>query len=315
MKLARRASMTKEDSEQVFADRVARYIVSRISEAIDDLKSHGNDEGVDLILRLEDEIESLASSLATGEGGVIELITKRDTNKTAAEKSNTVVGVAMATTFRGFEMPMETGESSVDKTGILLSLVGKSGVENMKTHKQVHEDLSLRVSSMTTSKSGDCARLRSNLDTYNAERSLVAERMEELRMAMRQLEEDDAELCQRIDETELEMSELFSNQGDEIQQLTGELKATQKVVDFEATIDSLADGLKVYEESLKKAVTVSNIFENCDNVNEFVPSKLGVYLVHVKNYFTSESECVDFLRKRVVSLERDSRDLVSYLSR
>jgi hypothetical protein len=79
----------------------------------------------------------------------------------------------------------------------------------------------------------------------------------------------------------------------------------------EANIDQLADGLKVYEESLKKAVTVSNIFENCENVNDFVPSKLGVYLVHVKNYLTSESECVDFLRERVKKLEKESRDLVS----
>jgi len=310
MQLARQASMKKNDPEQVFADRVARYIVSKISESIDDLKTHGNDEGVDLILRLEDEIESLASSLATGEGGVIELISKRDANKIAAEKSSTVFGVAMATTFRGFEMPEETDESaSVDKDEILVSLVGKSGVESMKAHKRVHEDLTLRKSSLHTTNSDQYFQLQIDLDTYQAERSLVAERMEELRLAMRQLEEDDAELTQVIIETEQQISEIEGSSIEEAAKLADELQETEKVVDFEATIDTLAGGLKLYEESLKKAVTVSNIFENCENIHDFVPSKLGVYLVHVKNYLTSESECIDFLRKRVTLLEKDSRDL------
>jgi hypothetical protein len=312
MQLARQASLKRNDPDQVFAERVARYIVSRISESIDDLKSHGNDEGVDLILRLEDEIESLASSLATGEGGVIELITKRDANKIAAEKSSTVFGVAMATTFRGFEMPEEADESaSVEKNEILVSLVGKTGVESMKTHKRVHDDLTQRKSSLESTNSDEYSRLHSNLETFQAERSMVAERMEELRLAMRQLEEDDAELEQKIVETELHVSEIDTGSMKEVEKLAEELQETEKVVDFEATIDNLAGGLKMYEESLKKAVTVSNIYENCENVNDFVPNKLGVYLVHVKNYLTSESECIDFLRNRVNLLEKDSRDLVS----
>lgn len=310
MQLSRKASLAKVDPEQVFADRISRYIVSRISDAIDDLKSHGNDEGVDLILRLEDEIESLASSLNTGEGGVIELITKRDTNKIAAEKSSAVVGVAMGTTFRGFEMPEEADDASVNKETILVSLVGKSGLDNMKTNKSVYEDLSSRMSELTTSNSDVCARLNDSLETFHAERSLVAERMEELRMAMKQLEEDDAELVQKIADTEAQIAEVDTSRNDEIERLSNQLRETEAVVAYEANIDQLADGLKVYEESLKKAVTVSNIFENCENVNDFVPSKLGVYLVHVKNYLTSESECVDFLRERVKKLEKEARDLV-----
>jgi chromosome segregation ATPase len=219
----------------------------------------------------------------------------------------------MATTFRGFEMPEEVEEIGVDKDEILLSLVGKVGIESMKTHSQKHQQLRERLSGIESSNVEECSRLKANLETFHAERELVAQRMEELRRAMKQLEDDDAELCMRIEETEMQISELDANCDEEASKLTRELEETEKVVDFEASVDGLADGLKVYEESLKQAVTVSNIFENCENVNEFVPSKLGVYLVHVKNYFASESECIDFLRQRVGSLEKEARDLVSFL--
>jgi len=310
MQRARKASFIKNNREQIFAERISRYIASSISAAIQDLRSHGSDEGVDLILRLEDEIESLASSLVTGEGGVIELITKRDSTKVAAEKSSTVVGVAMSTSFQGFEMPEETHEEScVEKEDILVNIIGKCEVEDMKMNKELYKKLEQKVSSVANSNLDERQHLQSNLATFHAERNLVAERMEELRIAMRQLEEDDAELCDRILETRSRLTSFETKNIEELGAITGELERSKNMVMFEEAVDSLADCLKIYEESLKKAVTVSNIFENCENLDEFVPNKLGVYLVHIKNYFLSESDCVDFLRYRVLSLEKEARGL------
>lgn len=309
------ASMKKKDTEHVFADRVSRYVVSRISTAIQDLKSQGSDEGVDLILRLEDEIESLASSLVTGDGGVIELINKRDSTKVAAEKSSTVVGVAMATSFRGFEISEDSDYSVVDKEDILNNIVGRAEIEQMKNNKLILRDMEEKMKVIEKSNSEERMLLKSNLKTYQAERELVAERMNELRIAMKQLEEDDAELNAIIEETEMKLSTIEENNRGEVRKMVSNLEESKEIADLEKSVESLVDSLKIYEDSLKKAVTVSNIFENCENVDEFVPNKLGIYLVHVKNYFTSESDCVDFLRNRIIELEKEGAELVSISSR
>mmetsp|Transcript_21229 Transcript_21229/g.24220 ORF Transcript_21229/g.24220 Transcript_21229/m.24220 type:complete len:843 (+) Transcript_21229:80-2608(+) len=310
MQRARKAYILRSNFEQNFAERVSRYILSGISSAIEDLRSHGSDEGVDLILRLEDEIESLASSLVTGEGGVIELITKRDSTKVAAEKSSAVVGVAMATSFQSFEMPEETNqESFVEKKDILVKILGNAEVEKMKKNNVFYEEFEKKVSFVANSNIEERQNLQSNLVTFHAERNLVAERMEELRIAMRQLEEDDSELCDKILETRLKLKSFEKKNKEELEAVMEDLNRSKNIVMFEEAVDSLADCLKIYEESLKKAVTVSNIFENCEHADEFVPNKFGVYLIHMKNYFASESECVDFLQNRVNLLENEARGL------
>jgi len=298
--------------DPVFAEKVALYIISRIGKAVEELKDcYSDDDGVGLILRLEDEVESLSSSIATSReacGGVIDLITKRDTNKTAAEKASAVVGVAMGTSFRGNITTVT--EVTSDREDILIDLIGPKEAAARTAFREKHQELKSKLSSVITQNEEKRSRMESQLVGLQAQRSMVADRMEQLRQALRRLEEDDEELCEKITDVKDQIQDHYKSSNDQVGELHCETVNMERHIGNEASLDGLVDRLKVYEESLKKAVAVSNLFENCDNVNDFVSSKLGVYFVHVGNYFASEAECVEFLRKRVTNLEKESRDLV-----
>ena len=303
---ARTAAQTDAD----FAERVARYIVLRISKAIEGLKEcHSNDEGVGLILRLEDEVESLSSSIAAEGGGVIELITKRDASKTAAEKASAVVGVAMGTSFRRGASTVSP-EKTTDKKDILESLLDKDHASRRMANRKRHQEVQAKMSGVMAGGSEQRVGMESTLVNLQSERAIVAERMEELRLALRQLEEDDAELLEKISGIQQQIQKQYQSRNDQVGKLHLEAVEIEKEMQEEAAIDYLADGLQQYQELLRKAVTDSNLFENCDNMTEFVSSKLGVYLVHVRNYFSSEAECVEFLRLRIKKLEKEINDLV-----
>jgi hypothetical protein len=316
---ARKASLERDDDQRGFADKISRYIVSRISNTVSDIRCRGGfDEDTDLICHLEEEIESLASSLMTGaENGIIELITKRDVTKSAAEKSSAVASVALGVSLRGdiqgTYLSIESDEISIDKDDILTSLIGEFGVETMKRNWAVHDELVSQIAEIETSDQFECVELESNLKAYVKEQQLVAERMEELKRAMRQLEEDNEELGEKIAKTKARVSRLRAGRVCELSNLSRKLEETKQKLLFETTLDGLAGGLKAYEESLNSAIAVSTAFEAYDSTADFVPSKINVYLERVKNYLNAEAECIEFLRGRVKSLKREGRDLVRTL--
>jgi predicted RNA-binding protein with PIN domain len=127
---------------------------------------------------------------------------------------------------------------------------------------------------------------------------------------MRQLEEDNQELSERIAKTKACISRLRTDRVVKLSSLSQKLEETQKDLLFEMAMDSLAGGLAAFEESLNSAISVSPLFDAYDSSSDCVPTKLSVYLERVKNYFNAEAECIDFLRARVKSLKCQERYLV-----
>jgi hypothetical protein len=313
IRTARNASQSSVDTDKGLNDRVSRYIVIRIADAIDELRSCGKAKNTEQILRLDDEVDSLASSCQTSaDAGIIELMKRRDANKIATEKASAVLSVAISRGCTGAEISNDIDEFSVTKEFILISLVGSSGLESMKRNKLSHEDLVRHVSSVSKQDADMYQNLKLDLSSFNSERVLIAERMEELRKALKCLEEDDIELVTKITETESRIRELDLVRHEEISQISMQLEATKQSLQFDKSINDLADSLKVYEESLRKAVTFSDVYFHCQNENDFlVHNKLSMYLIHAKNYFSSEFDFVDFLRNRVKKMEKEAKCLVS----
>lgn len=310
---ARTACLLKVDPEQDFAESTARHVVGRIAQSIRDLKFSSNDGG-DLIIRLEHEIESISSSLVTPrQGGIVDLIRKRDSGKLAVEKSAALVSLVLGTNVRGFDSDSKSSvdEAVAPREEIVQALMGAGGLRRMESNKRNRDHLRTRAATLESSESDLSTTLRSKLRTYQAERRLVADRMEELRRAMQQLEEDDRELREKIAEAESQLSNINAQSTEETGRLRGELAATEDRVKFDDSVDCLVDKLRTYDDSLKKAVAVSGIVESCEDLDEMISSKLGVYLVNVSSYFSSEVECVEFLRNRIETLEREVKGLVS----
>ena len=311
MRDARRVASIDVFRKQALAEAASRHIVSRLSEALHSVAVSPDDvRGGGLVIRLEDEIESITSSLGTSrEGDIGDLINRRDMNKKAVEKSSTLVNLVM----KGGHYSHEANayptpqESCATKRDILEGLVGVAAARTIESRRQPagapSSTTEAPVPQRLTQRS---KRLRNTIKAYHAERALVAERMEELRQAMQQLEQDDAELRERISEAE-EESEAVQDEMEREAELRRLGRPSEKEeTKFDEEVGGLVDSLHTLDMSIRQAIALSGFSAPESNA---VSAKLGSYLRSVSNYFTTEAECVEFLRNRIEMLRKAETDI------
>lgn len=310
---ARTAYSKNKEDQEALAECIGNAIVTRISGLVQELMSHEDDDASKSIRQLEKEIDSLSTSLNNlGQCGIAELIQNRDTQKSAADKALTVVNIAMgAVPQDGNVATVEV--SSVTKDEVLLSLVGEDGLEKMNANKAAHDAVRQKIKEAEARTSPEYQALKMNLSTFQGERSLVADKIEELKNELKQLEEKDAMLERKIEGTEKEMAALHESSSGEMQKLQAELAKTSKAAESDFSVRSLADRLAIYETSVKQSVvsTSSVHFNGNEDMSNLVPEKLSSYLVRARNYFRAEADCVQFLRSRMRTIETEANSLVS----
>lgn len=317
---ARNATLKNEEG---FADRVAHCIVNHIAGLIQELLSKHDDDASKSIRHLEKEIDDLSSSLNSfGHGGIVELIQNRDMQKVATEKASRVVNIAMSFLpangeANGELTSVQVTHASSRKDEVLLSLVGQDGLEKMKENKRAHEEVRQKMKAVEARTSPEYQALELNLCTFQAEHSLVEEKILELKKSLKRLEEEEAMLNRRIHETQTEIAGLHEASNGEIAKLQKELAQTSKAVESDVSVRTLADRMASCEAFVKDSMngsTLVGIAEE-EEVSKLIPGKIGLYLIRARNYFRSEADCVQFLRSRVRTLETEANTLVSCLSR
>jgi hypothetical protein len=318
---ARNACLKSKDQDEAFAERVTLVIVTRVSGLVQDFMSRSDDDTSKSVRHLEKEIESLSSSLnSAAQGGIVDLIQNRDMQKLATEKASKVVNIYMSSAVpsgaNGHVTARSLERASATKDEVLLSLVGPDGLQQMNQNKLAHDEVRQKLKSAEARTSPEYQALKLNLSTFQAEQSIVQEKIEELKNALKQLEDEDAMLSRKVDETQDEIASLDETCNGEIAKLKKELAQTSKVAESDICVRTLANHLAVYESSVKDSVNVSSVvITGKENMEEIIPSKIGLYLTRARNYFRSEADCVQFLRTRVRTLENEVNHLVSHVER
>lgn len=314
---ARTAYLKNTGQDEAFAERVTLVIVTRLSGLFQDLMSRSDDDASKSVHHLEKEIDSLSCSLhSVAQGGIIELIQNRDMQKSATEKASRVVNITMSSAVSNGANRHVTAKilarASATKDEVLLSLVGTDGLEKMKQNKLAHDDVRQKLKSVEDRTSPEYQALNINLHTFQAERTDVQEKMEELKNALKRLEEENTMINRKIIETQKEISSLDETCNGEVAMLKKELAQASKTAESDNSIRALANQLAVYESSVKNSVNVSSaVSTGNENIAEIIPNKIGLYLTRARNYFRSEADCVQFLRNRVRTLEKEIISLVS----
>jgi DNA repair exonuclease SbcCD ATPase subunit len=236
--------------------------------------------------------------------------------KSATEKASRVVNITMSSAVSNGANRHVTAKilahASATKDEVLLSLVGPDGLEKMKQNKLAHDDVRQKLKSVEDRTSPEYQALNINLHTFQAERTAVQEKMEELKNALKRLEEEDTMINRKIIETQKEISSLDETCNGEVAMLKKELAQASKTAESDNSIRARANQLAVYESSVKNSVNVSSaVSTGNENIAEIIPNKIGLYLTRARNYFRSEADCVQFLRNRVRTLEKEIISLVS----
>jgi small-conductance mechanosensitive channel len=243
------------------------------------------------------------------------LLSKRDMFKSAAKKSMIVARMALNTlaSQNGFLPTNGTGnnsrEAETEKSDIFLAIVGEQGQQVIDQQRANLQDLKSKVHAGEPERMVD---LRSTEEDYVSERQIIAQRIAELRQSIEKLEMYDAELCAKVLDIQAEIESDVTSRSAKNVRLDESLSQAQAAVKFGNSVGSLVDLLKIYDDSLEKAVNGSGqAFSSTDNMGEVVSSKMDAFLVGARNYFTSEAECVDFLRTRIMSSQKTVGELVS----
>jgi len=307
-----RTAYAKNKKERnALAESIGNAIVARISGLVRDLMSRDDNDASKSMRHLEKEIDSLSTSLNSfGQCGIVELIQNRDVQKQAADKASMVVNIAMGTVPVGDVADVQV--SSVTKDEVLLSLVGSDGLEKMNANKLAHDAVRQKMKDAESRSSPEYQAHKMNLSTFQGERSIVAGNIEELKNALKKLEEEDAMLCRKIEGAEKEIAALDEDSNGEVAKLREELAVTSKAAESDVSVRTLADRLAVYEMTVKQSVNATSVVSNgSEDMSNIVPEKMNLYLIRARNYFRSEADCVQFLRSRVRMLETEANSLVS----
>jgi hypothetical protein len=322
IKLARKSFLLLKNEEgKEFANRVAKFIASRISVAVEESKfaiSAENGGATAAPAKLQEEVDLLTTgktATSSMDHDISLLLSKRDTLKSSAKKSMVVARMALNTlaSQNGFLPTNATGNNSreveMEKSDIFLAIVGEQGQQVID---QKRANLQVLKSKVQAGEPEHIADLRSSEEDYQSERQIIAQRIAELRQSIEKLEIYDAELCSKVLDIQSDIEGDVVNRSAENGRLDESLSQAQAAVKFGNSVGSLVDLLKTYDDSLEKAVNGSGqAFSSVDNMGEVVSSKMDAFLVRARSYFTSEAECVDFLRVRILSSQKTVGELVS----
>ena len=330
-----KSSKTYGSAMEACVDTVSKRVASELHRAVlklrrDSLALSANPASkAETIRALEAEIEALASSLVTIDGGLLGLMTKRDCHRSAADMSSTIVGLSISSSVPTEAGTDVAGESSVsDNSGddstvaasmtnprnIITSLLGKDyyDIISAKTeYEQLRSDLDAARSSMTSNRT----ELIKERDEYKAEREVVNSQMDELRKQLEELEKKGTKLDARANAVESRLEELDAELDDEVKTIKVGLSVRSAAYQVEEAARGVADEL----ESLRNALddTTAPITPRGQNRGpsptpyspEKVSTKMGIYFVRIRNYFKAEADCIEFITNRADGLEKGLKDL------
>jgi hypothetical protein len=318
---ARNACLKRKDLNESFAERVALVIVTRVSGLVQGLMSRSDDDTSKSVGHLEMELKSLASSVNSAtQGGIVDLIQNRDMQKLATEKASRVVNICMSAVVssgaNGHVTATSLRHASATKNEVLLSLVGPDGLQQMNQNKLAHDQVRQKLRTAEARTSPEYQALQLNLSTFQAEQSVVQEKIQELKNVLKEYEDENAMLSRKVHKTQNEIARLDETCNGEIAELKKELAHTSTAAESDICVRTLANHLAVYESSVKDSLNVSSVVSSGnENMEEIIPSKIGLYLTRARNYFRSEADCVQFVRNRVRTLEIEVNSLVSPVER
>ena len=131
-----------------------------------------------------------------------------------------------------------------------------------------------------------------------SEQATVRGKMKKVKATLAVLKEQDEILSQRIGDLKSRMLRQRLVTGARTIMMNEQLELVQASVQYGESIDSLVDAIMTYKRSMKK------IFRKADEPTD--PSiSMTLCLQHSRNYFLSETECIEELRHRVQTNKTD----------
>lgn len=282
------------------------------------VSKYDEEEKNSLIQTLERDIDALlARQPASGDNGVVELMTRRDCRKQAAEKASEI-GNLLFSTDVSFNQQNGNGHAVVEKRldtpDSKLRLHADLFQNNhhlFQQNRALFSDLETRLSSVNSAWSQKRGRLSTELATCQADALRIEARKKFLQTELDELDREFQNMAAR--ETQLRDSlEMIYNasSGPEIDGLKLDHQKRAAHIKVEDRLTTVVDQLASLEELMAPIAAVAKKNGTQSVLDSMhAESKLESLLILSKNYFSTEADCVDFMTTRVVGIEMEAKEL------
>lgn len=315
LRQARRVHFSKHPNADEFAVRVSRFIVSRISLAIGESQTT-TAAALNGHVELEPAaIPSAANGASTAtDQDIADLLSKREIHQTATKRygvlARSACGVLTAQTS---STPAELGgkrETEIEKTDIMLALLGEDSMAAFESQKAALEELKSKAEQ---GEAETIQELHATIEELTSERETVQQRIFELKASIEKLETYDAELCVKVNDVQKELEAETHRASAESNILSDQISEATKAIKFGTSVSGLVDMLKKYDDSLDQAIQASAQSPSKSDVDPVgsVGKQMEVFISRARNYFETEAAAVEFLRNRVNKAKIEIADLVS----
>jgi hypothetical protein len=192
----------------------------------------------------------------------------------------------------------------------VLVLVGEKVKASFEVQKRILENLQ-NETRHDGDDGGDDKTAAEELHSLENERISVRDKIAKLEAALAVLECQDEVLSRQIGDLKGSILKVRLMKAERNRKMNEQLDQAKTTVQYGESIDRLASTMMTFSKSMNMALNVSNM------PNEIGMSASGlmtVYLQHARNYFLSEAECIEQLRRRLNSNETELTDLENELA-
>ena len=297
-----------------FAQRVSRFIVSRISLAI-------GESNASTVLPVNESIPGFNASISTcglDDSSLAPLLSEREIHMTAAKRYGIMTSSACASLSSGGSTNGTSNGHSTTSTevtssavsDIMLALVGGDAKATYELQKAALAELKSQAKSTESEKVQE---LCASIDELAAERETVAARILELSQAVEKLQAYDAELCVKVNDTQKQLEEERTDASAVVASLNDKIKEATEALSYGRHVIEVANSLKKYDDCLDRAVATSSKGSAVSNgdVATFAGKQMDIFLSHTLKYFESEAEAIVLLKSRISKASGVVEELVS----
>lgn len=354
--LARRVCLLAESDEtnsasETIADRVSRFVVSRMRIAMEEIKEirkiRSEKERAEKCkppAKIEIQQDGLATNMDKSDKPMLALMKQRDALKLDANMASitvcSLIDKIMATRVNENESSshLENGHSHVIMNGnghhsilspssiplesqtIMLFLVDKQTINRFDDERA--QLMALKANVEPPSENRPIIQsLCESISELESRRQTYKEKIAELRAAIQQLEAEDEEAAAEIEGLSARIEEAKVNGTNRGNQFEKEIQAVEESVKYGDLVGSLASMMKSYGKTIEKATSNKedgslSSHEASNVVREQSSSASAAmieYLPKIRDYFLTEAECEAKLRARVEAKTADVASLRSEL--
>jgi len=315
LRKARSIYLFEQPDAADFLYRVSRFIVSRISLAI------GESNASTLLSLNGNGVQSNGSGPANGSDyNLAAVLTERESQMTAVKRYGAMISSLCALlsskasasgATNGHSTPGE-GIASSGVADIMLALVGEDTKASFELQKANLEELKAQVKSNESEKVQE---IREAISELNEERGSIAQRILELKLSIEKLEAADAELSVKLNEKQGELLKETEDACEEAATLNKQIQKASDAIAYGSRVMAVAHSLKSYDDSLNRAIATSSkvgVTANGD-VAALAGKQMEIFMTRSLKYFLVEAKAIAFVNNRIAESSKALEDLVSHM--